>query len=511
MPLFNNWPYVDLSKLNLNWLIKKMKELDLTVEDLKKKLSDLNISDYVYNALKKLLDEGLLQVGPIYDQTNSSAWLEDSTELIGTLELPAGHVLCSMEFLNGYVYAAHHVDDLSMMYISKYSWPDLNRVDTQPIEAEMHGNGLGSDVVNNLIILSNGWNTSLTNSHTIYLINATDLSIEKKIDYSPFGRVSISTFDISPDGSSAAALLTGSNKILEYDINATTKTAHAVRIHDMPEVGDGIRQDGTLTDTFYYQLFSNNSLPEYSNNQIVLYSFRTGYFKTLYLAKDKYDELEGISRIRYGAYIGILIADVNGKLYFADTSNKIIASGLLTKSDNVCAGKPQYMVTNPMQLNTMPGTVDDSVTSDNYDITLTTLFFAPSFNLAHYSLRMLELNQDAWKVHLGWYYAPLCFGDRYFLTGMISMIHGQLLIRYGYYDNLGGIQLQRLYYHSYVDDSYTAWTNTTGPDSSYVDLIKKIIDENHDELQEDIKLYPEIWNTSDYARTGAVWNIDMSF
>lgn len=33
MPLFNNWPYMDLSKLNLDWMIKKIKEIEEKIED----------------------------------------------------------------------------------------------------------------------------------------------------------------------------------------------------------------------------------------------------------------------------------------------------------------------------------------------------------------------------------------------------------------------------------------------------------------------------------------------
>lgn len=44
MPLFNNWPYIDLSNLNLNWIISKIKHID-TVEQTVEELS-VNLPEY---------------------------------------------------------------------------------------------------------------------------------------------------------------------------------------------------------------------------------------------------------------------------------------------------------------------------------------------------------------------------------------------------------------------------------------------------------------------------------
>lgn len=494
MPLFDHWPYVDLSKLNLDWLLSAVKQLQAQVKELMEKSDDADA----------------ISTPDLYNAFNSTAWLQAGTSLIGTVPLLAGHVVCSAEYYNGYLYVAHHRTDADDMYISKYSWPQLELITRAIIDSEMHGNGLGADAVRNVLILSNGYNADLTNSHTLYLIDPDDLSVTKRYDYAPFGNVSLSSFDVSPDGESAAALITGSNKVLEYDVNPDTGIATAVRIHNLPEVGDGIRQDGSLTDTFYYQLFSNNSLPEYSQNQVVVYSFRTGYFKTLYLDNSGYDELEGISRIRNAYYTGLILVDCYGKVYFCDTSNKIIASGLLTKKDNVCAGTPQYQITNPFQLRTPSLTNEISVTSDNYDITAKVFLSAPSFDLSNYSLRQLEVNQDAWKVHFGWYYAPLCFGDRYFLTGVITTLQGGvLLVRYGYYDTLGGIQLSRAAYKDSAGNYYNA-TYDGSDTTALINVVKQFIDDNHNEMQENISFYPEIWNISEYARTGDIWNISLA-
>ncbi len=508
MALFNNWPYVDLSKLNLNWIITQMKNmgesikaLDLKIEAIKDLIPD--IPDIPEPAPP-------FEVKDVYNAYNTSAWLQEHVEEIGTVGLPSQHTVCSAEYNSNYLYVAHHKSDDDPMYISKYTYPELELVIRATIGSGMHGNGLGFDQTRSLLILSNGYNDQLTNSHTIYLINPNTLAVVKRIDYAPFGNVSLSTFDISPDGESAAALLTGSGKILEYDINPDTLVASAVRIHALPEVGDGVLQDGTLTDTFYYQLCSNSSIPRYTQNQIIIYSFRTGYFKTLFLDHDDYAELEGISRINTPSYAGLVLVDVNGKVYFGSTRNAIIASGRLTKKDNVCSGKPQYEVVNPMQLRKQSGTVDMDITSDNYDITATLFLRTPSFDLKKYSLRELQMNQDAWKAHAGWYYAPLCFGDRDYLTSTISTMHGNLLIRYGYYENIGGIQLQRIYYRSFDGTVEQSAQYDGTDDTGIIAVVKAFIDDNHNELQPEINIYPEIWNCSDYARTGDIWNINMS-
>ena len=510
MGLFENWPYTNFHDLNNSWILKTVKALASEVEKLKVDLSDLNLQKYVNNYLQQLVDNGTLSLPSFYNQYNTSAYLEASTEQIGQVSLPVDHVVCSAEFNNGYLYVAHHENDASMMYISKYSFPDLALITREQIASQMHGNGLGYDAVRDVLILSNGINADLANASTLYLIDPGDLSVVKRINYNPFGYASLSTFDVSPDGTSAAALVTGSNKVLEYDINENTGVASIVRIHNIQDIGDGIRQDGTLTNTFYYQLMSNNSLPEYSNNQVVLYSFRTGAFKTLYLSKSDYDELEGISRIRWSTYVGLILVDINGKVYFADTSNKIIASGLLTKSDAVCAGTPQYMLTNPQQLHTLTGTEEFTVTESGIDMTCMKSCY--SFDLQNYSLRSLECMQDAWQFHAGWYYAPLRFGDRYFLTGVLTTIRGgTLMVRYGYHHSDGKLYLQRIAYTA-SDGTYTnglydpAVDDTTAVEAA----VTAFLAENYNEMQSSVYLYPEIYNVSEYTRTGDIWHIELA-
>ena len=503
MPLFDHWPYVDLSKLNLDWLLKEVKSLRADVTELQNEDPTPTPPGPDPEPVDAITTEEL------YNAKNTSAWLQTGTSLIGQISIPDNHTVCSAEYYNGFLYVAHHRSDASDMYMSKYTYPGLDLLLRVIVDNEMHGNGLGVDPVRNVLILSNGFNDQLTNSHTLYLIDPVDLHTVKRIDYAPFGNVSLSTFDVSPDGETAAALITGAGKVLEYDINPDTGVASAVRIHNLPELGDGVLQDSSLSDTFYYQLCSNSALPAYCTNQIVIYSFRTGYFKTLYLDREGYDELEGIARIHTGTTVGLILVDVYGKVYFADTSNKIIASNRLTKKDNVCAGTPQYQITNPFQARKLYGTVDMDVASDTYDITATVFLRAYSFDLTNYSLRMLEVNQDDWKVHFGWYYNTLSFGDRYFLTGVLNTITGgTLLVRYGYYDTIGGIQLSRVAYR----DSQGVYTNATydGTDPTAVEtVVKAFIDDNHNEMQQHIYFYPELWNVSEYARTGDLWNIPL--
>lgn len=512
MALFNYWPYLDLFKQNLDWLLTSTKNLLADVKKLQEDVEDLqkesgDDSGGGDTPVPEPTDK--ITKAQLYNAFNDSAWLQVNTELIGQVALPAGHTVCAMEFYNGYVYVSHHSSDLANMYVSKYTWPDLALDLRVAIGDNMHGNGLGSDPVRNVLIISNGYNSELTDSHTLYLLNPDTLATVKRFDYAPFGVASLSTFDVSPDGSSAAALLTGTGKVLEYDINSTTGVASAVRIHTLSDVGDAVMQDGALTDTFYYQLCSNSSIPAYTQNQIIVYSFRTGHFKTLYLNQTGYDELEGISRIRHGNYTGLLLADVRGRIYFCDTTDSIIASGRLTKSDNVNSGVPQYQVTNPMQLRTPSTTVEATIASENYDIVCDVFLQGPSFNLSNYSLRELSVNQDFWKVHFGWYYAPLCFGDRYFLTGVINTIRGDtLLVRYGYYEAIGGIRLQRLVYRN-ANGTVTNATYDGSDDQAIISLLQTFIDDNHDELQARVKFYPEIWNISEYVRTGEIWNIPL--
>lgn len=40
MALFNNWPYVDLSKLNLNWIINEIKKADIKLQNISKEIVD---------------------------------------------------------------------------------------------------------------------------------------------------------------------------------------------------------------------------------------------------------------------------------------------------------------------------------------------------------------------------------------------------------------------------------------------------------------------------------------
>lgn len=492
---------MDLSKLNLDWLLKRMKALEVEIEKVKDSIPVIPEPDPE--------PEPALTISDVYNSFNSSAWLEASTELIGAAEIPAGHTVCSAEYYNGHLFIAHHQSDIDLMWISKYTYPNLALVNRASIDVQMHGNGLGSDPTRGVLILSNGWNDSLINDQTLYMIDPNSLQVVKRFDYGPFGVASLSTFDVSPDGTSAAALLTGSNKVLEYDVNPDTNVASAVRIHNLPEVGDGIRQDGSLTNTFYYQLFSNDGLPKYSQNQIVIYSFRTGYFKTLYLKNTGYDELEGLSRINITGTVGLILVDVNGKVYFCNTSDKIIASGLLTKADAVCAGTPQYQVTNPQQLRKQSVTNTITVSSDTYNITADVFISTPCMDLHNYSLRSLSTSQDAHKVHFGWYYATLAMGDRYFLTGVINTLRGgTLLVRYGYYDSIGGIQIQRCAYRDSTGNITNALYDGTDT-TDLIAVIKAFIDDNHNEMQENVIFAPEIWNVSEYVRTSDIWNIPL--
>lgn len=75
MAIFENFPYTNIHELNLDWVIKIIKDLGLKVDDLDLKIDDLEdvinnkIDDYVKEYIKDNLDNFLLGAMYIPERT----------------------------------------------------------------------------------------------------------------------------------------------------------------------------------------------------------------------------------------------------------------------------------------------------------------------------------------------------------------------------------------------------------------------------------------------------------
>ena len=57
---FENFPYSDFHALNLDWILKKLKEHGVTIEDIKKNIEAANIPEVVRAALLDMVEDGTL-------------------------------------------------------------------------------------------------------------------------------------------------------------------------------------------------------------------------------------------------------------------------------------------------------------------------------------------------------------------------------------------------------------------------------------------------------------------
>ena len=79
MSVFENFPYTNVHELNLDWVIKRVKEGNAKIEDLTALFYD-TIKDEVNNYIQENLSQFLL--GAMYDEANTCIKLQQA-EVIG--------------------------------------------------------------------------------------------------------------------------------------------------------------------------------------------------------------------------------------------------------------------------------------------------------------------------------------------------------------------------------------------------------------------------------------------
>lgn len=79
MALYDNWPYTDFSKVNLDWISNEVKNNSSTVEDLKNLFYD-KVSEEVAKYVNENLSQFLL--GAMYDEANTCITLQQVEVLI---------------------------------------------------------------------------------------------------------------------------------------------------------------------------------------------------------------------------------------------------------------------------------------------------------------------------------------------------------------------------------------------------------------------------------------------
>lgn len=76
MALYDNWPYTDFSKVNLDWIINEVKNNNTKVEDLEQLFYN-KVSEEVIRYINENLSQFLL--GAMYDEANTSIKLQQAT------------------------------------------------------------------------------------------------------------------------------------------------------------------------------------------------------------------------------------------------------------------------------------------------------------------------------------------------------------------------------------------------------------------------------------------------
>ena len=225
---------------------------------------------------------------------------------IGVCDIPDGHTCQGSAVYDGYLYLTHHKRDAAMLYLAKYSYPSLNKVDEIEISAGMHANGIAVDRHRKTLYITDTQTRSLT------LI---DLIAFEKIGSVTHEGATYSAIAFKTDGTKCAVMPSGN---LAYYIfgNYQNKFDNFTGMYmtDVITNGNTLKQDADGSNTFIYQLCSNQNSQKYNAQMIAITGWNGAIFKNLYLPNTE-NELEGITRLSEdGKFV---ITDVYGGVYEA--------------------------------------------------------------------------------------------------------------------------------------------------------------------------------------------------
>lgn len=230
----------------------------------------------------------------------------DNFVLLGQCEIPEGHNTQGSCVYDGYLYMTHHIENAAMMYLSKYSYPDLELMGTIELGTGLHANSICADEYRNKIYVSNSEDASLR------LIDVDTFTLEHVKKYNG---MRLSGIAISPDGTRFAAMPTGG---LQYMIYTNYKNMYnqwiASYSSDFNPSGNTLKQDCDASVSFIYQLCSNQNSQKYNGQFISVFGWNGHLYRNIYLP-DTENELEGITRVNKEDGYEFVITDVVGNVF----------------------------------------------------------------------------------------------------------------------------------------------------------------------------------------------------
>lgn len=322
MALFNNWPYVDLSKLNLNWIINEIKKADIKLQNISKEIIDAVNAwlDAHPEATTTVQDGSLTRQKFTEGLQDSITWINGvnkeftpTTVKLGNIQ-PSG-ILQALASDGTYLYAVSTPGDTQNPVIYKLDPADLSLIDQHTLSVYGHPNSM--DYCNGYLYIAgceptattatykyvtkvnvSNWNTNtyeLPQNLKLWSVLLMRAYNGKRViaGHRPFTSI-IELYATIYAGSSAAL---GQNKFMPWQCL---------------NVGPFSCDPADMAQVDRYLLIGDAHLNgSYANNAVRMFDSMGGHKATIYIPEMESRELEGVCMIGNTMYT----CDGSGNIY----------------------------------------------------------------------------------------------------------------------------------------------------------------------------------------------------